>query len=118
MQESRGEFSQPANLKIPTRLLAPRGHFKPIINLCDIIWWMLALPDALFSRSEALRARVDEIMQHLLLNGDLREMYPGGCRKGICQNLPERLVHLPNRGQIRMKPEMGRFRHARSRPLR
>jgi hypothetical protein len=47
-------------------------------------------------------------MQHFLLTGDLREMYPGGCRKGICQNLPERLVHLPNRGQIRMKPEMRR----------
>jgi hypothetical protein len=64
MQDSRGEFSQPANLKIPTRLLAPRGHFKPTINLCDIIQWMLAFPDALFSGTEALRARVAEITQH------------------------------------------------------
>jgi len=88
MQDSRGEFSQPANLKIPTRLLAPRGHFKPTISFCEIIQWMLAFPDALFSGTETLRAaRVDEIMQHFLLNGDLREMYPGGCRKRICQNL-------------------------------
>ena len=46
-------------------LLAPRGHFKTTINLCDIIQWMLAFPDitiCLFSGTEPLAARmVDEI---------------------------------------------------------
>ena len=62
-------------------LLAPRGHFKTTINLCDTIQWMLAFPDVtivLFSGTQELTARmVDEIKQHFLMNGDFREMFPG-----------------------------------------
>lgn len=92
-------------------MLAPRGHFKTTIDLCDIMQWMLAFPDitiCLFSGTEQLTARmVDEVKQHFLMNGDFREMYP--------QWVPQKNLHefgikgsftLPNRAQIRREPSL------------
>lgn len=92
-------------------LLAPRGHFKTTIDLCDIIQWMLAFPDisiVLFSGTEQLTARmVDEVKQHFLQNGDFRETYP--------QWVPDERISefgargsftLPIRKQIRREPSL------------
>lgn len=92
-------------------LLAPRGHFKTTIDLCDIIQWMLAFPDVtivLFSGTEQLTARmVDEVKQHFLNNGDFRATYP--------QWVPDKALHefgvkgsftLPCRHQIRREPTL------------
>lgn len=92
-------------------LLAPRGHFKTTINLCDIIQWMLAFPDitiVLFSGTEELTVRmVDEIKQHFLMNGDFREMYPGWVpQKNLSQFGESGSFTLPNRGQIRREPTL------------
>jgi len=92
-------------------LLAPRGHFKTTINLCDIIQWMLVFPDitiVLFSGTEELTAQmVGEIKQHFLMNGDFREMYPGWVpQKNISEFGQKGSFTLPNRGQIRREPTL------------
>jgi predicted phage terminase large subunit-like protein len=92
-------------------LLAPRGHFKTTIDLCDIIQWMLAFPDitiALFSGTEPLTARmVDEIKQHFLMNGDFREMYPQWVPQAHLSEFGQKgSFTLPCRGQIRREPSL------------
>src|SRR5215471_6201919 len=91
--------------------LAPRGHFKTSINLCDIMQWMLAFPDvtiALFSGTEQLTRRmVDEVKQHFLQNGDFRDMYPSWVPTKLLSSFGEKgCFTLPNRVQIRREPTL------------
>lgn len=92
-------------------LLAPRGHFKTTINLCDIIQWLLAFPDVtvvLFSGTEQLTYRmVDEVKQHFLLNGDFREVFPQWVPdKNVSQFGEKGEFTLPCRGMIRREPSL------------
>jgi predicted phage terminase large subunit-like protein len=92
-------------------LLAPRGHFKTTINLCDIIQWLLAFPDAsivLFSGTEELTGRmVDEVKQHFLMNGEFRELYPSWVPdKSLTEFGAKGSFTLPNRTAIRREPSL------------
>jgi predicted phage terminase large subunit-like protein len=92
-------------------LLAPRGHFKTTINLCDIMQWMLAFPDitiVLFSGTEQLTARmVDEVKAHFLQNGEFREMYREWVPdEKVSEFGAKGSFTLPNRKMIRREPTL------------
>lgn len=92
-------------------LLAPRGHFKTTLDLCDIMQWMVAFPDitiCLFSGTEELTARmVDEIKLHFLQNGEFRELYPEWVPKSAISEFGTKgSFTLPNRKMIRREPTL------------
>lgn len=90
-------------------LLAPRGHFKTSINICDCIQWMLCFPNItmqLLSGTEELTYRmIGEMKEHFLSNGDFRMLYPDFVpREGQSEFGKAGEFTLPNRTQIRREP--------------